>query len=165
MQTFIEGKGSVREIPDTVFMVSYTNENYPDHYRHPGISFDNIKIPLRDAFGIETSLGEKNYTLVGQTGLQKNVDYINATFTSEDRAVVRQFVREQKDLKQKKRLGIIDKKDGNKKDDEDDNDENKDENSDKKENSDKETPKNDASKDDKTIQSAPDTKAKPKNEK
>lgn len=104
MQTFTEGKNNTRVIPDDVFMVSYTSENYPDSYKKPGVNFDNIIIPAHDAFGIETDLGEKDYTQVGQIGLQRNIDYIRTHFSSEDKEVLRIFVKEQKEAKYKKRL-------------------------------------------------------------
>jgi len=127
IETFNSGKNSNAELPKDVFVVSYSNENYPDSYRNAGVSFDDIRIPARDAFGIETALGEKNFTLVDRKTLQKNIDYVRASLKSDDKEIITILVHEQKEIKSKKRLGKKNPKITDKKADEETNEENSEE--------------------------------------
>lgn len=102
-ETFDSGKNSGQDLPEEVFKVSYSSENYPESYKRGGVSFDDIKIKNRDSFGVETALGEKNFTLVNRKVLQKNIDYVRASLKSEDKEVITILVGEQKEIRDKKR--------------------------------------------------------------
>ena len=103
LETLSNGKNSGKDLPDEVFVVGYSTENYPDSYKRGGVSFDDIKIQNRDLFGVETALGEKNFTLVSRKAMQKNIDYVRASLKSEDKEVITILVSEQKEIKDKKR--------------------------------------------------------------
>lgn len=99
---------SEKNLPKDMFDIRYLTVNYPNSYLSPQVSFDDIEIPNHDFYGVESSLGEKNYTLVNNGLLQKNVDYINSTTEYDDREVRLILVREQKELDREKKLKILD---------------------------------------------------------
>ena len=103
IETLASGKGSNQELPDDVFTVSYSTENYPKSYKGNGVSFDDIQIPAQDAFGVRTALGEKNFTLVDRKALQKNIDYVRTSLKDDDKEVIAILVSEQKEIKYQKR--------------------------------------------------------------
>lgn len=107
-KTLLEGQNSPK-LPENMFEISYGMENFPASYGRSGISFDDIAIPKQDAFGVNTDLGEKNYTLVGKKTLQANIDFINQNRDQYDAQISRELIAEQKDLRRKKHLKLTTK--------------------------------------------------------
>jgi hypothetical protein len=110
MQTLLQN-GGYHKLPDNMFEVKYLAVNYPDSYGRSPVSFDDIAIPAKDAYGVETSMGDKNYTLINGKVLQRNVDNINSSTAFDDNEVRSMLVKEQKELDRKKRLGLLKSKD------------------------------------------------------
>lgn len=104
LQTLLEGRK--KSLPAYIFDINYSLVNYPSSYGKPGISFDDIIIPGRDAFGIASKLGDKDYNLVGKDNLQRNVDYINSNIDNQDKILSMMIIKEQKELKSRGRIGI-----------------------------------------------------------
>lgn len=102
MQTLLEGKR--RSLPSYIFDISYNLFNYPASYGRSKVSFDDIVIPVKDAFGIKSQLSEKNYILVGKGNLQENIDHINSITDYQDRNISKILIKERKELKAKRSL-------------------------------------------------------------
>ena len=117
MNTLMQNRNYLR-LPENMFEIKYLAVNYPDYYGTPPVSFDDIVIPAKDTYGVETSLGEKNYVLINSKVLQNNVDEINNATKYDDKEVRLILVKEQKELDRKKRSGLLNSKDEKKKDQE-----------------------------------------------
>lgn len=102
MQTLLEGKK--RSLPGYIFDISYNSFNYPASYVRSKVSFDDIIIPLKDAFGIKSQSSDKNYILVGKGNLQENIDQINSVTDYQDRNISKILIKERKELKAKRSL-------------------------------------------------------------
>jgi hypothetical protein len=107
VRTFIEGINTTKILPEDMFQIRYISENRPSSYRTSKLSFDDIFIPSKDAFGVRTALGEKNYSLVGNRTLQNNIDFINKYRSPEDKEISLQLIREEKNAKREKYLKLI----------------------------------------------------------
>jgi len=94
-------------LPDDMFEIKYNLQLYPRAYRKPQVFFSNIKIPTYDAFGIRTDSGNKKYILVDREALQENIDEINSYKGQEDKEVSLVLIEEQRQSKQRRRLGIV----------------------------------------------------------
>jgi len=104
-------QGQAQQLPEDMFSVSYNMQNFPDSYGRPRLSFDDIAVPNRDAFGVETELGEKNYQLINHKTLQKDVDFTKQLSSKEDREISYRLIEEEK---QAKRRAYLNQKTGNK---------------------------------------------------
>lgn len=102
MKTFKDGR--TRDLPDDMFHVSYNPYNFPNSYGRAKLSFDDIAIPSRDAFGIETALGEKNYQLINHKTLQRDIDFSKKNRSLEDVEISSELILEEKQAKRKKYL-------------------------------------------------------------
>lgn len=91
-------------IPDDMFTIKYYSYNFPDSYGKPKLSFDDIQIPDQDAFGVTTELGEKNYQLIDDKTLQKDVDLVRNGKEKYDDEVSLSLIREEKEKKRKEYL-------------------------------------------------------------
>ncbi|MES2677366.1 MAG: hypothetical protein V4612_03515 [Pseudomonadota bacterium] len=101
-ETLLQGQSA--QLPEDMFAVSYNLENFPNSYGRPRLSFDDITIPNRDAFGIETALGEKNYQLINHRTLQRDLDFTRQSASWQDREISAELIQEEKQLKRKKYL-------------------------------------------------------------
>ena len=84
------------QLPQDMFIISYNLYNFPASYGKVKLSFDDIIIPDIDIFGVKTRLGEKNYQLVDNKILQKNIDLINQLETKEDREISLELIKQEK---------------------------------------------------------------------
>ena len=115
-------QNQVRQFPEDMFLVNYNMQNFPDSYGRSRLSFDDITIPSRDAFGVETDLGEKNYQLINHKILQRDIDFAKQLSGKEDREISSQLIEEEKQAKRKKYLSqkagnkVVDKADDKKAD-------------------------------------------------
>ncbi|MCE3254942.1 MAG: hypothetical protein K0R25_436 [Rickettsiaceae bacterium] len=105
-KTLLEGQQ--KELPESMFHIGYSPQNFPLSYDKPRLSFDDITIPKIDAFGIETELGEKNYQLVGNRALQRNIDFAKTLNEPGDREVSLEVIKKQK--QSRKKLALKEKK-------------------------------------------------------
>ncbi len=99
VQTLLERQGA--QLPENMFQISYNLYNFPDSYGKSRVSFDDINIPKSDAFGVKTELGEKNYQLIGNKTLQKDVDFTKQVNTQEDREISIELIRQEKQRRRK----------------------------------------------------------------
>ncbi len=97
-------QGQTTQLPEDMFAISYNLQNFPDSYGRPRLSFDDIAIPNRDAFGVETELGEKNYQLISHKTLQRDIDFTKQLTDKEDAGISTQLIQEEKQAKRKKYL-------------------------------------------------------------
>jgi len=101
-ETLLQAQGS--HLPEDMFVVSYNLQNFPDSYGRLKLSFDDITIPHRDAFGVETELGGKSYQLISNKTLQKDIDFTKQFISQEDRSISLDLIKEEKQSKRKKYL-------------------------------------------------------------
>ncbi|MFT6106587.1 MAG: hypothetical protein ACJA0S_000172 [Rickettsiales bacterium] len=104
MDTFL--KGRTKDLPEGMFGVSYNPYNFPHSYGSPKLSFDDIAIPSRNAFGIETALGEKEYQLINHKTLQRDIDLMKRNRDAEDAQISSDLILEEKQAKRREYLGI-----------------------------------------------------------
>jgi hypothetical protein len=84
-----------------IFEISYnTYLNQP--FSRSGVEFDFIDIPEVDSFGIKSSSGNKNYTLVPIQSLQDAIKIINQSRTEEDLEFSKKLIVDKKILLRKK---------------------------------------------------------------
>jgi hypothetical protein len=102
MKTFLDGR--MRDLPDDMFHVSYNPHNFPHSYGRPKLSFDDISMPSRDAFGVQTALGEKNYQLINHKTLQRDIDFVKKNRDLQDDQISAELILEQKQSKRRKYL-------------------------------------------------------------
>lgn len=89
-----------------IFDLNYdTNPQGPFVVR--GAEFDSIQIPEADFYGVKSSLSAKQYLLVGNKALQKNIDTINDKKVSYDDELSAILVKEQKELQRQKRFNEL----------------------------------------------------------
>jgi hypothetical protein len=84
--TMIRGKQNLVRSPE-IADVTYRMDNYPKTYKRRLVSFDNIKIPEHDYFGVDSSLGTKPYDMVEHNVLQENIDGINKYFDAQNNKI------------------------------------------------------------------------------
>ena len=92
-------QNNMKSLPQNMFHISYNLHNFPKRYGRPKLSFDDIKIPSKDMFGEKTELGEKNYQLIGNQILQKDIDFSKQLYSEEDKEIMIELI------KQEKRIG------------------------------------------------------------
>lgn len=90
-------------LPDDMFDLSYKTRLNPA-FRKSGFEFDMIKVPRKDAYGVKTAMSEKDYLLVGNDSLLKNVDQINSQRSEEDIEMSETLIKEQKILKRRQKM-------------------------------------------------------------
>ena len=108
-QTYEQGKLMQSQTPE-IFNISYRTENYPQNYRRAMVSFDDIKIPQFDYYGINSSLGKKNYKNINNTNLQKNIDYINSYFNKDRRQINLTLLKEREQIRRQKMAELFQEK-------------------------------------------------------
>ena len=92
--------GQNQAIPPDIFDIIYTPRYYKT-FSYQGARFDNIRIPNRDKYGVDTSLARKEYLMSGNNALQNSIDLIRDTRTKEDVENSKIIIKEQKELRQK----------------------------------------------------------------
>lgn len=73
-------------------------------FRKIGAEFDVIEVPKKDAYGIKSTMDEKEYFLVSRKWLQSNVDKINAEKNSTDIRNSETLISEQQKLKRQAKM-------------------------------------------------------------
>ncbi len=96
-QTYQEGlKNSAQyKIPDDIFDIKYNTSNHPP-FQITGIDFDIIVVPQKDAFGVSSSLNEKQYPIVGNNYVTRNVNSIMRNRSEEDIEFTEELITQQK---------------------------------------------------------------------
>ncbi|MFT5703583.1 MAG: hypothetical protein ACI9TO_000955 [Rickettsiales bacterium] len=100
MQTLLQGK--TVELPEEMFHVSYNPDNFPYSYGRDILSFDDIKIPTHDSFGVPTDLGDKNYRLIDRVALQRDFDFAQKLTSSEDRMISEKLIKQEEQAQRRK---------------------------------------------------------------
>ncbi len=93
---------NIRTLPDDMFIVTYNTDLYPPFVKY-GVEFDNIEIPQKDSYGVETAMSNKVYMLAGNESLQKNIDKINEQRTLQDVKNSEILIAEQKRLRREQK--------------------------------------------------------------
>ncbi|MFT6333167.1 MAG: hypothetical protein ACJAW3_001521 [Lentimonas sp.] len=94
-------------LPENMFFISYNLNNFPYSYKPRTISFDNIKIPQRDIFGTRSRLGEKEYQLIDQKILQRDIDFMKESQNeAEFKGLTKDLIREEK---QRRKMKFVNK--------------------------------------------------------
>lgn len=84
-----------------IFEIGYnTYLNKP--FSISGVEFDYIEIPELDSYGVKSSSGDKNYTLVPIQSLQEAIRIINQSRTEEDIEFSKKLIVDKKNLLRKK---------------------------------------------------------------
>ena len=99
IETLQKGKLMQSKIPQ-IFNVSYSMENQPKSYKKPQASFDDIKIPSHDYFGIKSSLQAKKYTNISNKFIQNNIDEIHQYFDQGNREINLTLLKEKQQIRQ-----------------------------------------------------------------
>jgi len=86
-----------------IFEISYNTFLNPP-FNNLGEEFDYIEIPDVDAFGVNSSSSNKNYTLIPINSLEKSINQINNSRTAEDIEFSKKIIAERKFLIRNKRL-------------------------------------------------------------
>lgn len=89
--------------PSELFENSY-NPTITSPFRKIGAEFDVIAVPNQDAYGIKSTMSEKEYLLVSRKLLQKDIDKINSTKGADDVENSEILISEQKKLKRKAKM-------------------------------------------------------------
>ena len=100
--SFEHGRTS-SQFPQGMFDLRYRTRLSPP-FRKSGFEFDRIKVPMKDAYGVKTEMSEKEYLLVGNESLQKNVDQINSQRSEDDIDNSEILIKEQKWLKRRRKM-------------------------------------------------------------
>jgi hypothetical protein len=90
-------------LPENMFEISYYTALHPP-FKKFGFEFDQIAIPPRDVYGINTELAEKPYLLSGNKALQKSIDQVIREKTAQDVENSEILIKEQKQLKRKQKM-------------------------------------------------------------
>lgn len=102
-EVYEQGKNAPEALAKNIFNISYRTALSPP-FRKSGIEFDSINIPPQDSYGVITAMSEKEYLLVGNNSLQKNIDYINNSRSSEDVEMSQILIKEQRQLRRKQKM-------------------------------------------------------------
>lgn len=102
-ETYEFGKNSQ---PSNAFSPKIFEIGYNTYLNKPfsvsGVEFDYIDIPELDSFGVRSSSGNKNYTLVPIQSLQEAIKVINQARTEEDIEFSKKLIVDKKNLLRKK---------------------------------------------------------------
>lgn len=94
------------QINPKIFEVSYHVNNHGP-FKDEDNLFSTIFIPSKDAFGINTKFSDKSYLLVGSKSLQKNVDDISKTRSSQDIINSKRLIKDRVELRRKQKMEQI----------------------------------------------------------
>jgi hypothetical protein len=100
---YSQGKNAPGSLPQNMFDIIYHTRLSPP-FRRSGFEFDLINIPPRDAYGVVTAMSEKEYLLVGNASLQKNIDKIHSDKTAEDIEMSEILIKEQRQLRRRQKM-------------------------------------------------------------
>lgn len=101
LNTLRQGRISQSRVPQ-IFNVSYLKENSPKSYRQTKISFEDIKIPKHDYFGINSSLENKKYINIANSEIQSNIDQIHQYLNKENKEINLILLKEKQQIREKK---------------------------------------------------------------
>ena len=101
-QVHQKGK-SQNSLPRNIFKIRYYTKLSPP-FRRSGVDFDAIRVPPQDAYGVTTAMSDKEYLLVGNGSLQKNIDQINSGRNSEDVEMSKILIKEQRQLRRRQKM-------------------------------------------------------------
>jgi hypothetical protein len=99
VKTLMQGQST--QLPENMFHISYNLNNFPESYGRQKLSFDDINIPQQDAFGVKTELGEKNYQLIGNRTLQKDIDFTKKLIAPEDPEISLELIKQEKQIRRR----------------------------------------------------------------
>lgn len=92
--------GQRHEFSPDIFDIVYEPRSYKT-FTYQGAKFDQIRIPIRDKYGVDTSLARKEYLMSGNNALQNSIDLVRKNRTKEDIENSKIIIKEQKALRQK----------------------------------------------------------------
>ncbi len=89
-------------LPDDLFSLKYQmTRKLP--YKVVGYEFDRIKIPKKDAFGINSDLNDKKYIIAGNDDLQRSLDQYSKAQTEYDNEISDLIIKEKRKIEQEQR--------------------------------------------------------------
>ncbi len=106
LNTLRQGRISRSKIPQ-IFNISYHKENNPKSYHRTKISFEDIKIPKHDYFGINSSLENKKYINIANSEIQNNIDQIHQYLNKENKEINLILLKEKQQLREEKNSRIF----------------------------------------------------------
>lgn len=98
--------GNPNSLPADIFELPYNLALYPP-FQKIGAEFDEIKIPNRDRFGVDTELSSKEYLMVGNNSLQRSIDKINSDKTQLDVDVSKMLIFEKNKMQRNSAITAI----------------------------------------------------------
>jgi hypothetical protein len=90
-------------LPDDLFATRY-NTVLASKFRRTGSEFDKIKMLPYDAYGISSTLSQKNYVMIGNNNLQSSLDTTLDNRSRRDLLASRTLIKEQREVRQKQRM-------------------------------------------------------------
>jgi len=90
-------------LPPDVFDVVYNDKTYGP-YRYFGAKFDQISIPVQDAYGVKSAMDKKLYLMAGNNIVQNTVDDVSSGRSQEDINISKTLIEEQKQLRYKRKM-------------------------------------------------------------
>ncbi len=104
--TFMHGQNMKNMYPD-IFKASYETKNYPTSYKKDVISFDDIKIPKHDYFGIKSNLSEKQYDIIDHKILQENIDYVHDYLNMDNKEINLILLKEKEEIRRQRIADLL----------------------------------------------------------
>lgn len=101
--SYEQAKLTPENLPKNMFELNYSTAISPP-FKRSGIDFDLINIPNQDFYGIKTAMTTKEYLLVGNDSLQKDIDYINENKSSKEIEMTKILVKEQREIRRNNKM-------------------------------------------------------------
>ena len=86
-----------------MFQIGYNTDLHPPFTR-AGLEFDNILVPEKDVYGVDTELAEKQYLLAGNNVVQNSVDFVHSERKEEDVELSEILIKERKKLRRRDKM-------------------------------------------------------------
>ncbi|MBU6338965.1 MAG: hypothetical protein KGQ36_03225 [Rickettsiales bacterium] len=102
-ENFEQAKSSPENLPKNMFDLTYHTAVSPP-FKRSGIDFDLINIPKQDYYGVITAMTTKDYVLIGNDCLQKNVDQINNSRSEKDIEMSKILIKEQRKIRRDNKM-------------------------------------------------------------
>ena len=100
---YARARSSPSNLPNDIFDITYNTTISPP-FSKSGAEFDNINIPLFDAYGVKTEMSEKEYLFAGNDSLQKNIDQINSQKDQQDAEISEILIKEKRELRRRDKV-------------------------------------------------------------
>jgi hypothetical protein len=101
--SYEQAKLTPENLPKNMFEINYITTVSPP-FKRSGIDFDLINIPNQDFYGIKTAMTTKEYLLIGNDSLQKDIDYINQNKSSKEIEMTKILVKEQRQIRRNNKM-------------------------------------------------------------